>query len=55
MPRRKHNRPYPVSSGYHWAQAGRPSHDVFIVWVGNALLLRDGSMYDHQRGRVIRP
>lgn len=49
MPRRIHNRPYPIASGYHWAQAGRPAHDVYIVHVGNALLLDDGTMYDHQR------
>jgi hypothetical protein len=52
MPRRKHHRPYPVGSGYHSARAG---HSVWIVLTGNALLLRDGSMYDHQRQRPIRP
>lgn len=51
MPRRKHDRPYPLNSGYHSARAG---HDVWIVWVGNVVLLRDGSMYDHQRQRTIR-
>ncbi len=52
MPRRKHNRPHPVGSGYHSALAG---HDVWIVWTGNVTLLRDGSMYDHQRRVTIRP
>lgn len=52
LPRRKHNRPYPVGSGYHSARAG---HAVWIVWVGNAVLLRDGSMYDHQRQATVRP
>jgi len=52
MPRRKHNRPYPVGSGYHSARAG---HEVWIVLTGNATLLRDGSMYDHQRQVPIRP
>jgi hypothetical protein len=51
MPRRKHNRPYPGGSGYHSARAG---HDVWIVWTGNAILLRDGTMYDHQRQTTIR-
>jgi hypothetical protein len=52
MPRRKHNRPYPNGSGYHSARAG---HDVWIVWTGNVVLLRDGSMYDYQRRVTIRP
>lgn len=52
MPRRKHNRPYPVGSGYHSVHAG---HDVWIVLVGNVTLLRDGSMYDHQRRVTVRP
>lgn len=52
MPRRKHRRPYPASSGYHSTRAGRP---VWIVWTGNTVLLRDGSMYDYQLGRTIRP
>lgn len=56
MPRRKHDRPYPQSSGYHWAQAGRPDHDVWIVYASpNMLLLRDGTMYDHQRKVTVRP
>lgn len=55
LPRRtRHNRPFAASSGYHWARAGRPSHDVWIVLVGNAVLLRDGTMYDHQTGRIVR-
>lgn len=54
MPRRKHNRPYAQSSGYHWAQAGRPAHDVYIVCAyPNAILLRDGTMYDYARQRTI--
>jgi len=52
MPRRKHNRPYPVRYGRASALAGR---DQWIVWVGNAVLLRDGTMYDHQRQTAIRP
>lgn len=52
MPRRKHNRPYPGESGYHSAREGGRR---WIVWTGNAVLLRDGSMYDHQRGRTIAP
>lgn len=51
MPRRKHNRPHPNGSGYHSARAG---HNVWIVYVGNAVLLRDGTMYDHQRQTAIR-
>jgi hypothetical protein len=51
-PRRKHNRPYPAASGYHSARAGR---DVWIILVGNAVLLRDGRMYDYQRQVTIRP
>lgn len=51
MPRRKHNRPYPVGYGYLSARLG---HDVWIVHVGNAVLLKDGTMYDHQRQRTIR-
>lgn len=50
MPRRKHDRPHPTRYGRASALAGR---DQWIVWVGNVILLRDGSMYDHQRGRVI--
>jgi hypothetical protein len=50
MPRRKHDRPYPVRYGRASALAGA---DRWIVWVGNAVLMRDGTMYDHQRGRVI--
>ena len=83
MPRRKHNRPYPVSSGWHWARsvpcpacgatadqdctlgrlhdarehaaraAGR-SADRWIVLVGNVVLMRDGTMYDHQRQVTVR-
>lgn len=52
MPRRKHNRPYPVASGYHSAREGGAR---WIVYVGNVVLLRDGSMYDHQRGAMVRP
>ena len=52
MPRRKHHRPYAQSSGYHSARAG---HDVWIVWVGNIVLLRDGTMYDYQREVTVRP
>ena len=56
MPRRKHNRPYAQSSGYHWAQAGRPAHDVWIVCApSNTVLLRDGTMYDYQRQVTVRP
>lgn len=56
MPRRMHNRPYPQPSGYHWAQAGRPAHDVYIVAAHpNTVLLRDGSMYDYQRQGTVRP
>ena len=56
MPRRKHNRPYAQPSGYHWAQAGRPTHDVYIVCAHpNTVLLRDGTMYDHARQTVVRP
>lgn len=51
MPRRTHNRPYPHGSGYHSARAG---HDVWIVYVGNVVLLRDGRMYDFQRQVAIR-
>lgn len=50
MPRRKHNRPEPVGSGYHSVREG---HDVWIVWVGNAVLLKDGTMYDHQQQRKV--
>ena len=46
MPRRKHDRPYPAFSG---------AYDAWIVWVGNIVLLRDGTMYDYQRGRAVRP
>lgn len=53
MPRRKHNRPYPQGSGYHSVRAG---HDVWIVYASpNMLLLRDGTMYDHQRQTTVRP
>ena len=52
MPRRLHNRPHPNGSGYHSARAG---HDVWIVYVGNAILLTDGTMYDYQLQRTIRP
>lgn len=52
MPRRTHNRPYPIASGYLSARVG---HDVWIVLVGNAVLLTDGTMYDHQQQRTIRP
>ena len=51
MPRRKHNRPTPVRSGYYSARAGR---QVWIVWTGNVVLLRDGTMYDHQRRVTVR-
>ena len=50
MPRRKHNRPYVVGSGYYSHRAG---HDVWIVIVGNIALMRDGTMYDCQRERTI--
>lgn len=51
MPRRKHNRPYPQSSGYHSARAGA---DRWIVLAyPNVVLLRDGTMYDHVRGAAI--
>jgi hypothetical protein len=46
MPRRKHNRPYPAFSGHE---------NAWIVWVGNVVLLTDGTMYDHQRRAVVRP
>lgn len=52
MPRRKHNRPYPVRYGYASARAGR---DQWIVIVGNTVLLRDGSMFDHMRQATVRP
>lgn len=52
MPRRKHNRPYPVRSGYYSSRAGV---DRWIVWVGNVvLLLDDGTMYDHQRKVTVK-
>jgi hypothetical protein len=51
MPRRKHNRPYPVKSGYDSARAGA---DRWIVWVGNVVLLADGTMYDYQRKVTVR-
>lgn len=51
MPRRKHNRPYPVRSGYYSQRTGR---DAWIVWTGNVVLLRDGSMYDYQRKVTVR-
>jgi hypothetical protein len=54
MPRRKHNRPYPLASGYEWARAGRPRHDVFIVLTGNIVLMSDGSMFDYQRRVTVR-
>ena len=52
MPRRTNvrRRPYPCGSGYHSARAG---HSVWIVLIGNAVLLRDGSMYDHQLQRTV--
>ena len=52
MPRRKHNRPQPARSGCYSVRAG---HDVWIVWTGNIVLLRDGAMYDYQRGITVRP
>jgi hypothetical protein len=53
MPRRKHNRPYAQSSGYHWAQAGRPAHDVYIVCApSNLVLLDDGSYFDASKVTV---
>lgn len=52
MPRRKYNRPYPQRSGFHSIRAG---HDVWLVWVGNAVLMQDGTMYDHQRRATVRP
>lgn len=52
LPRRtRHNRPYPVCYGRMSALAGR---DQWIVMVGNAVLLRSGMMYDHQRRMVLR-
>jgi hypothetical protein len=52
MPRRKHNRPYPQSSGYWWAQRGHV--DSWIVCANsNLILLRNGDMFDHARQRVI--
>ena len=51
MPRRKHNRPYPTESGYHSAREGGLR---WIVWIGNIVLLRDGSMYDYQREVTVR-
>lgn len=53
LPRRTRpdRRPMAVQSGWHSARAG---HDVWIVWAGNAVMLRSGLMYDHQLGRVIR-
>lgn len=51
MPRRKHNRPWPNLYGYASARAGR---DQWIVYVGNVILLDDGTMYDHQRKVTVR-
>lgn len=44
MPRRKHHRPYPAFSG---------AEDAWIVWVGNVVLLADGSMFDHVRQATV--
>lgn len=52
MPRRKHNRPYPVESGYHSARSG---HRTWLVIVSNTALMADGTMYDHARKVTIRP
>ena len=52
MPRRKHNRPYAVASGYHSVRAG---HDVWIVMVGNIVMMRSGAMWDYQRKVTVRP
>lgn len=53
MPRRKHNRPYPIRYGRASALAGR---DQWIVHTaGNVVLLRDGTMYDFQRQVTVRP
>jgi hypothetical protein len=46
LPRRKHNRPYPVRYGKASARAGR---DQWIVMVGNIILLNNGFLFDHQR------
>ena len=51
MPRRRHHRPYPARSGYYSARAG---HDVWIVWTGNIVLLRDGTMYDYGHQLTVR-
>lgn len=93
MPRRKHNRPHPQPSGWHWARAvpcpvcgaaagtecsraaepdwryqtlhrereaaaraaGRAADRWIVTAYANAILLRDGSMYDHQGKVTIRP
>ena len=52
MPRRKHNRPYPQRSGYHSARAEGGAHR-WIVMVGNAVLLKDGTMFDYQQNKKV--
>lgn len=86
MPRRKRNRPYALSSGYHAVRAvacpecgatpsvacdkpfdapheariracrdaGRSADRWIVVAPSNLILRRDGSMFDHVRGVVIR-
>jgi hypothetical protein len=83
MPRRRHNRPYPQISGWHWArsvacpacgaiasvdcperlhrereQAARALGAAANRWIvcvyPNMVLLRDGTMYDHQRQVTVR-
>lgn len=51
LPKRtRHNRPQPCGSGYHSAREGG---DRWVVIVSNAILLKDGTMYDHMLGRTI--
>jgi hypothetical protein len=52
LPRRKRNRPYAQRSGYHSARAPGGAHR-WIVMVGNAVLLTDGTMFDYQRNKRI--
>jgi hypothetical protein len=91
MPRRKRNRPYPQSSGWHWARSircpicdapidadcrpvegerpitlhkmreetarnlGRAADRWIVCAYPNLVMLRDGSMFDHQRKVTVRP
>jgi len=53
MPRRTNvrRRPYAQPSGYHSVRAGR---NVWIVMIGNVVMLDDGTMYDYQRKAYVR-